>query len=136
LISKKYKQRIKLIRSGPDIGLITGMEILVELQNVERFKTSEEIASYIGLTPSKHSTGEHVHQERITRCGNKRVRTALVESSWILVSLDHCMRLKYTNLKSMKGAKRAIVAIARKLIIRIRSMLLHNTSYMIGNQEA
>ena len=133
---EKYKQRIKLIRSVPGIGLITGMEILVELQNVERFKTSEEIASYIGLTPSEYSTGEHVHQGRITRCGNTRVRTALIESSWILVSRDPFMRLKYMKLKSMKGAKRAIVAIARKLIIRIRSMLLHNTLYMIGNQEA
>ena len=55
---EKYKQRIKLIRSVPGIGLITGMEILVGLQNVERFKTSEEIASYIGLTPSEYSTGE------------------------------------------------------------------------------
>lgn len=133
---EKYRQRIKLIRSVPGIGLITGMEILVELQNVERFKTSEEIASYIGLTPSEYSTGEHVHQGRITRCGNTRVRTALIESSWILVSRDPFMGLKYMKLKSFKGAKRAIVAIARKLIIRIRSMLLHNTPYMIGNQEA
>jgi transposase len=133
---EKYKQRIKLIRTVPGIGLITGMEILVELQNVERFKTSREIASYIGLTPSEYSTGEHVRQGRITRCGNTRVRTALIESSWILVSRDPFMRLKYMKLKSFKGAKRAIVAIARKLIIRIRSMLLHNTPYMIGNQEA
>lgn len=109
---EKYKQRIKLIRTVPGIGLITGMEILVELQNVERFKTSGEIASYIGLTPSEYSTGEHVHQGRITRCGNTRVRTALIESSWILVSRDPFMRLKYMKLKSMKGAKRAIVAIA------------------------
>lgn len=132
----KYKQKITLIRSVPGIGLITGMEILSELQDFARFKTSEEIASYMGLTPSEYSTGEHIHQGRITRCGNKRVRTALIESSWILVSRDPFMRLKYMKLKSFKGAKRAIVAIARKLIIRIRSMLLHGTPYMIGNQEA
>jgi hypothetical protein len=42
------------------------------------------------------------------------------------------MRAKYLKLKSTKGAKKAIVAIARNLIIRIRAMLLHNTPYMTG----
>ena len=45
------------------------------------------------------------------------------------------MPLKYLKLKSVKGAKKAIVAIARKLIIKIPNMLLHDTPYIIGNQE-
>jgi len=128
----KYRERINLIRSIPGVGLLTGMEILVELQDFTRFKTSEEIASYIGLTPSEYSTGPYVRQGRITRCGNKRVRVALLESSWILVGRDPLMKAKYLKLKSSKGAKRAIVAIARKLIIRIRAMLLQNVPYRTG----
>lgn len=124
-----YAQKMRLIRSIPGIGILTGMEILVELQDFARFKTSEEIASYIGLTPSEYSTGPYVRQGRITRCGNTRVRVALVESSWILVGRDPLMKAKYLKLKSSKGAKRAIVAIARKLIIRIRAMLLQNAPY-------
>jgi transposase len=53
---EKYKQRIRTIRSVPGIGLVTGMEIFVELQDMGRVKSSEEIASYIGLTPSEYST--------------------------------------------------------------------------------
>ena len=128
----KYAHRIKLLRSIPGVGILTGMEMLVELQDFSRFKTSEQIASYMGLTPSEYSTGQYVHQGRITRCGNTRVRSALVESSWILVGRDPLMRAKYLKLKNVKGAKRAIVAIARKLIIRIRAMLLHNAPYMTG----
>jgi transposase len=116
----------------PGVGILTGMEILVELQDFGRFKSSEEIVSYIGLTPSEYLTGPYVRQGRITRCGNARVRAALVESSWILVGRDPLMRAKYLKLKSSKGAKRAIVAIARKLIIIIRSMLLHNVPYRTG----
>jgi transposase len=127
-----YAHRISLLRTIPGVGLLTGMEILVELQDFARFKTSEEIASYMGLTPSEYSTGQYVHQGRITRCGNTRARVALVESRWILVARDPFMRAKYLKLKSSKGAKRAIVAIARKLIIRIRSMLLHNVPYRTG----
>ena len=128
----KYAQRMRLIQSIPGVGILTGMEILVEVQNFTRFKTSEEIASYIGLTPSEYSTGPYVRQGRITRCGNKRVRVALIESSWILVGRDPLIRAKYLKLKSSKGAKRAIVAIARKLIIRIRVMLLQNAPYRTG----
>ena len=60
----------------------------VELADMERFKTAEEIASYMGLTLSEYSTGQHVRQGRITRCGNKRARTCLVESSWHLIIKD------------------------------------------------
>jgi hypothetical protein len=60
------------------------------------------------------------------------VRAALVESSWILVGRDPLMRAKYLKLKASKGAKRAVVAIARNLIIRIRAMLLHNAPYKTG----
>jgi transposase len=128
----KYAHKMQLLKSIPGIGVLSGMELLVELQDFARFKTAEQIASYMGLTPSEYSSGQYVHQGRITRCGNARVRTALVESSWILVGRDPVMRAKYLKLKTAKGAKRAIVAIARNLIIRIRAMLLHNVSYIIG----
>jgi transposase len=84
--SLKYRQRLKLLCSVPGIGTLIGMEILVELPEMERFKTGDELASYIGLTPSEYSTGQYVRQGRITRCGNKRVRTCAVEGSWILIT--------------------------------------------------
>jgi len=57
---------------GPGIGKLTAIELLVELQDVSRFTSAEELASYIGLTPAEYSTGERTRQGRITRCGNKR----------------------------------------------------------------
>jgi transposase len=130
--SLKYRQRLKLLCSIPGIGTLIGMEILVELPDMERFKSGDELASYIGLTPSEYSTGQYVRQGRITRCGNKRVRTCAVEGSWILITKDPLMRLRYNKLKAMKGAKWAIIAIARKLIIRIRRILLNKERYIVG----
>jgi transposase len=130
--SEKYLKRVELLRSVPGIGILSAMEILVELQEVERFKSARQIASYIGLTPSEYSTGQHIRQGGITRCGNKRVRTVLVESSWILIGKDPFMQMKYRRLKNAKGGKRAIIAIARNLIIRLRKMLLTNEPYRIG----
>jgi len=130
--SDKYRGRVKLLRSVPGIGILIGMEILVEIQDMARFQRADELASYIGLTPSEFSTGQYVRQGRITRCGNKRVRTCLVESSWHLITKDPWMRRKYDRLKQWKGGKRAIIAIARNLIIRIRRILLNQEPYVIG----
>jgi len=65
--SDKYSHKMKLLKSVPGIGILIGMELLVELADIERFKTAEEIASYMGLTPSEYSSGQHVRQGRITR---------------------------------------------------------------------
>ncbi len=128
----KYRDKVDLLRTIPGIGKIIAIELLVELQNIERFKSAENISSYLGLTPSEYSTGQYVRQGRITRCGNSRARTCLVESSWFLIAKDPFMGRKYMKLKNRRGAKRAIIAIARNLIVRIRAMLLTNEPYRLG----
>ncbi len=129
---KKYRQGIRLLSTVPGIGTLTAIELLVELQDITRFKSAEEIASYIGLTPSEYSTGERTRQGRITRCGNKRVRTYLVESTWVLITKDPYLRAKYLRLKSLRGGRRAIIAVAWKLLIRLRRMLLDNVPYRMA----
>ena len=69
---------------------------------------------------------------RITRTGKSMVRSMLVEASWVLIRKDGAMRLKYEAIKSRAGAKRAIVAIARILLLRIRHMLIHKEMYVVG----
>jgi transposase len=126
---RKYRDRIRLLCTAPGIGRLTAIEILVELQDISRFGSAEELASFIGLTPSEYSTGERTRQGRITRCGNKRIRTYLVESTWILITKDPAVRLRYVKLKNLRGGKRATIAIARKLLLVIRRMLLDNVPY-------
>jgi transposase len=133
---EKYAQRVKLLNTIPGIGTLSGMEILVELQEITRFKTADELAAYLGLTPSQYSSGEHVRMGHITHAGNNRVRTTLVESSWILIGKDPSMRCKYENIKHRRGGKRAIVAVARVLSARLRRMLLDQMPYEIGFQKA
>jgi transposase len=105
--------------------------MLVELQDVSRFKSANKFSAYIGLTPSEYSTGENKRQGRITKSGNTRVRACSVEASWHLITKDPLMRKKYDMLKRMKGAKRAIIAIARHLMLRVRRILLDNKPYVI-----
>ena len=133
---EKYTRRIKLLKSIPGIGCLSAIEILVEIQDITRFKTADELAAYLGLTPSQYSSGAHIRMGHITHAGNDRVRSTLVESSWILIGKDPHMRCKYEDIKHRRGGKRAIVAVARNLSIRIRRMLLDQVPYELDLQNA
>ena len=124
-----YCDRVKILRSIPGIGLLTAMEILLELQDFSRFRRVEQLAAYVGLTPSQYSSADKIRMGRITGAGKNTVRSALVESCWLLIRKDKAMRRKYEQIKARAGGKRAIVAIARKLILCIRRLLLDNRPY-------
>jgi transposase len=127
--TEKYAQRVKLLKTIPGVGLLSAMEILTELQDVSRFTTADQIAAFLGLTPSQYSSGQHVRMGRITHMGNHRLRTRMVECSWILIKKDAGLQKVYEVIKKRRGGKRAIVAVSRKLIIRIRRILLDGVTY-------
>jgi transposase len=124
-----YCDRVKILRSIPGIGLLTAMEILLELHDFSRFRRAEQLPAYVGLTPSQYSSADKIRMGRITGAGKNTVRSALVESCWMLIRKDKAMRRKYEQIKARAGGKRAIVAIARKLILCIRRLLLDIRPY-------
>jgi transposase len=127
-----YRKRVEILRSVPGIGLIAAMELLVEFQDVSRFRRAEQIAAYVGLTPSQYSSAEKIRMGRITGAGKNGLRAILVEASWKLITKDGAMREKYERIKARAGAKRAIVAIARTLLLRSRRILLDGCPYGLG----
>jgi transposase len=132
----KYASKVKLLKSIPGIGALSAMEIMVEIQDISRFETADELAAFLGLTPSQYSSGEHIRMGHITHMGNDRLRTTLIESSWILINKNPLMRKKYENIKYRRGGKRAIVAVARSLSSCIRRILLDQTPYEIDFKKA
>jgi transposase len=129
----KYKDRVAILTTVPGIGVFTAMTILVELQDIKRFRKADELASFLGLTPSQHTTAHRISFGHITRCGNVHLRRALIVSSWTLIRYDQAMMNKYEHLKYQTGSgKKAIVAVARTLAIRIRRLLLDHQEYALG----
>ena len=129
--SPLYRERVEILRTIPGIGVIGSMEILLELQDVSRFRRADQLAAYVGLTPSQFSSSDKIRMGRITGIGKNSVRKALVESCWLLISKDKAMRRKYECIKVRAGSKRAIVAVARHLLLCIRRMLLDNQPYRL-----
>jgi transposase len=128
----QYKERVAILRTVPGIGLIAAMELLLELQDVARFRQADQLAAYVGLTPSQHSSADKIRMGRITAIGKNHLRGTLVEVAWRLIRKDRAMRRKYDRIKIRSGSKRAIIAIARMTLLRTRRMLLDGTSYVSG----
>ena len=126
---ERYNERAKILQTVPGIGLLAAMEILVELQDVSRFQRAKQLAAYVGLTPSQYSSGEHVRMGHISRCGTSSLRGVIVEIAWRLIMKDEQLRKQYEEIKRRAGAKRAIVAIARRILLRVRRMLLDGMPY-------
>lgn len=110
-----------IYRSVPGVGPTSARVLANELEDISQFSNERKIASYIGLTPSEYSSGEHVRQGHITRQGKPILRKILVQVAWKAVSLDVELQGIFERLAARVGKRKAIVAIARKLVIRMRT---------------
>lgn len=131
--SERYQRAVKLLKSVPGIGIQTAIRLVLEWGDMSRFKTKEAFSAFLGLIPSDYSTGEQDHKGHITRQGNSDVRSWLVECAWLAIRHDPVLLEKYRRVVSHCGSgKKAIVAVARKLALRLRAMLLSGEPYQIG----
>lgn len=113
----------KIYRSAPGVGAVSARVLSNELGDMSRFNNGRELSSSSGLTPSEYSSGEHVRKGHVTRQGSPRVRAILVEIAWRAIREDKGLREVYENIKSRRESKKAIVAVARKMLLRLRKCL-------------
>jgi len=101
------------------LGSLTSSLLGSEILDWHRFKNRRQVASYTGLCPSEHSSGEKRKQGSISKHGNPRVRHQLVEAVWRM----QIWQPTYPPLKKLREAsgprmrKRAAVAVARRLAV-------------------
>ncbi len=131
---ERYRKAFTLTMSLPGIGWFTAIRLVVEFgEDLSHFSTGKKIASFVGLTCSEHSTGKTERKGRITGMGSGFIRSALVESSWMAIKKDPVLLAKFIRVWKGRGSKKkAIVAVARVLIVRLRACLVSGTPYMIG----
>jgi transposase len=127
-----YRERVEILKSVPGIGTVAAMELLLELQDVARFRQADQLAAYVGLTPSQYSSADKIRMGRITKAGKHSLRALLVQAAWQLIRKDGAMKEKYERIKVRSGGKRAIVAIARTLLLRVRRIWLDATPYRLA----
>ena len=120
------------LRSIPGIGLINAMVIHTEIMEISRFKILDHLCSYAGMEPDTESSGEKEKITGITHRSNNYLRTAIVESSWIIIRKDPAMLMKYKAYCARMDQNKAIIKIARHLLNRIRYVWMNQTTYQKG----
>lgn len=130
----QYEEQVNLLLTIPGVGIITAIEILMELYDIQRFSKGVQVAQYIGLTPKENSTGEPEKAKRghITHAGNAYLRALFVELAWRAIRKDGALFQRFSRIQKKRGKKIAIVAIARNLSVRVRYCLLNNEQYVCG----
>ena len=73
---------VEAIQALRGVQLIAAVTLMAELGDLTRFANPRQLMSYLGLTPSEHTTGEHRRPGAITKTGNSHARRALIEGAW------------------------------------------------------
>jgi transposase len=123
----------KVVLTAPGVGFVTAEVVLSELGDVSRFKNAKAVCAYAGLVPAvRQSGGKRSKDLAITKEGSGLLRWALVEAAWRLVATSRRWECTFERLKKRGGAKRAIVAVARKLLCVLYAMLRTSTPYKVA----
>jgi transposase len=134
--AKKAPQREKEVRAvlktAPGVGPVTTEVLISELGDVGRFKNAKTVCAYAGLVPAVRQTGDKKSKDLpITKKGSALLRWALVEASWRTIRTSRKWERIFERISKRSGGKRAIVAVARKLLCVLYAMLKTMTPYKI-----
>jgi transposase len=110
------------------------MLVVSEVGDFSRFRGDKEFASWMGLVPSVHQSGEKTRIGGVSGPGNKRLRWALVESAQTAVRHDARLGGMYERLSKRRGAGCAVVAVAHEMARIMYFMLSRGEPYRGENR--
>ncbi len=117
-IQSPFAQVQQYVQSIGGIGLINGMVIQTEIQDMHRFKTLSQLCDYAGFVPDISSSDKKMVVKGITYRCNEFLRKAIIESSWMLIRKDPAMLMKYTEYRNRMSKNKAIIRIGKRRVVR------------------
>jgi len=132
-------RRVRLLMSAPGVGPIVALTYASAIDDPGRFKSSKTVGALFGLTPRKYQSGETDVTGRISKIGDRGVRTALYEAANVILTRP----VKGSTLKSWgmrlaarAGMRKAKVALARKLAVVLHRMMVDGTNFLADKAAA
>lgn len=115
----KEDEVVRRLCTVPGVGPVTAVAFKASLDTARRFHRAHEVESYLGLVPREWSSGDNVRRGSISKAGNSRVRSLLVEVAWGIVRSTRAdtavLRGWAQRIAARRGRRIATVALARKL---------------------
>jgi transposase len=123
----------KLLMTTPAVGPIVALTYACAVDDPSRFRSSKAAGAHFGLTPRKYQSGETDRSGRISKIGDASVREALYQAAHIILvkPLKGCSALKSWAMRIARraGARKAKVALARKLAVILHRMLADGQAF-------
>jgi transposase len=131
---KELSERVRRIEKINGIGIVSAVRLVVYLfDQKDRFESGEKLVHYLGLTPGEHSSGEEIIRSRTGLIGNKQLRSIIIQLAWVAVRKDGSLLDKFDRVYKSSGSKqKAIVAVARKLMMKVHSIIEKEEDYEIN----
>jgi transposase len=126
---------MKYVMSVSGIGWIVASQLLARIGDWRELKNVRQLAAFLGLVPTEHSTGERTDRGSITHTGDGRLRSKLIQASWSAIRQDDELREFFRSVCQSHAhhlaSRVAIVAVARKLSVRISVVLMKQRPYEV-----
>jgi hypothetical protein len=113
----------------PGFGILTSLILLAAVGDISRFSHAKKLVGYAGLGAGVHDSGKKHQEKAITKEGRKELRWALVQAAWAAVRSDPYWKSQYERLLQVKPANKAVVAIARRLLVSAWHILTKREPY-------
>jgi transposase len=113
----------------PGFGLLFSMIALSAIGDITRFSHPKKLVGYAGLGAGVHDSGKKHQDKSITKEGRRELRWALVEAAWAAIRSDPHRKAQYEHFKKTKHPNKAIVAVARKLLVSVWYILTNREPY-------
>lgn len=116
--------RVHRLKTVPGVGNRTAEIVIALLDDSSRFHNVGSVGAYTGLTPRRLQSGQMDRQLGISHAGSRLLRKMLVQASWIGQRNNPWMKQTFERIAAGKKdrKKKAIVAVARKLFVRLWAM--------------
>lgn len=132
-VKEQADSRAALLQSIPKVGRIAALTFLAAVDDVHRFPSSRKLIGYTGLAPTVRQSGEHAQYGPITREGRHELRGVWVQIAHLVARDEHRasqpLRRAYHRVAKKRGAKTALVALARRLLVIAYHVLKTETPY-------
>jgi transposase len=128
-------ERVQRLRSIPAIGAITALTWALEVGEVQRFSSIKKAVNYCGLCGDEHSSANRVQRTPLSKQRNKHLQTTLIEAAKMAPRYSPTLALLYDREKQRGNAKRATLAVARKLVAYLVAVDRREKDFLIVESE-
>ena len=121
-----------VLKTIPKVGPVTIDVVLSEVGDIHRFRNAKQVCAFAGLVPGHRESAGKRKELGLIKEGSRRLRWALIETAWRVVTHTNRWKTAYLRLKEKRGCKKAITAIARRLLCVMTAMLKTGQGYRMA----